>query len=303
MLNDFDFDSNGDIYAVGTFSHTEEFGETIVTSLASHDGYIVKISEEGEWGAVKTFSSSYDFSLEKVSVNNVGNIAIAGHFADSTMECDDLSISNEDDNGGSMDIFVAVLDSNFNCLWLNSIGGENNDVVKELIFNDDGTVTVKDDGRGIPVDIHKGEKKSEKIQSSKPTIVNFGLTHSPEVCPTTLYQISSWINEIKLSKEQIQVLFISLDPKRDTVQKLEEYLSNFDETFKGLTGDENEILKLANSWGIYRKIVSTDDDYTIDHTSTIFLINQNFSLKGTIAYREHSDVAIAKIKNLIKENQ
>ena len=140
MLNDFDFDSNGDIYAVGTFSHTEEFGETIVTSLASHDGYIVKISEEGEWGAVKTFSSSYDFSLEKVSVNNVGNIAIAGHFADSTMECDDLSISNEDDNGGSMDIFVAVLDSNFNCLWLNSIGGENNDVVKELIFNDDGTV-------------------------------------------------------------------------------------------------------------------------------------------------------------------
>ena len=100
MLNDFDFDSNGDIYAVGTFSHTEEFGETIITSLASHDGYIVKISEEGEWGAVKTFSSSYDFSLEKVSVNNVGNIAIAGHFSDSTMECDDLSISNNDDNGG-----------------------------------------------------------------------------------------------------------------------------------------------------------------------------------------------------------
>ena len=54
---------------------------------------------------------------------------------------------------------------------------------------------------------------------------------------------------------------------------------------------------------LIRKIVSTDDDYTIDHTSTIFLINQNLSLKGTIAYREHSDVAIAKIKNLIKENQ
>ena len=150
---------------------------------------------------------------------------------------------------------------------------------------------------------HKGEKISEKILSSRPTIVFFGFTHCPEVCPTTLYEISSWIDEIKLSKEQIQVLFISLDPKRDTVQKLKEYLSNFDEIFKGLTGDENEIVKLANSWGIYRKIVSTDDDYTIDHTSTIFLINQNFSLKGTIAYREHSDVAIAKIKNLIKENQ
>ena len=91
-------------------------------------------------GCCEDFSSSYDFSLEKVSVNNVGNIAIAGHFSDSTMECDDLSISNNDDNGGSTDIFVAVLDSNFNCLWLNSIGGENNDVVKELIFNDDGTV-------------------------------------------------------------------------------------------------------------------------------------------------------------------
>tara|TARA_Y100001970_G_scaffold151747_1_gene185833 strand:- start:257 stop:847 length:591 start_codon:yes stop_codon:yes gene_type:complete len=150
---------------------------------------------------------------------------------------------------------------------------------------------------------HKGERVSEKILSSRPTIVFFGFTHCPEVCPTTLYEISSWINEIELSKEQIQVLFISLDPKRDTVQKLEEYLSNFDETFKGLTGDENEIVKLANSWGIYRKIVLTDDDYTIDHTSTIFLINQNSSLKGTIAYREHSDVAIAKIKNLIQKNQ
>ena len=70
---------------------------------------------------------------------------------------------------------------------------------------------------------HKGEKISEKILSSRPTIVFFGFTHCPEVCPTTLYEISSWIDEIKLSKEQIQVLFISLDPKRDTVQKLEEY--------------------------------------------------------------------------------
>ncbi len=139
-LNDFDIDSNGDIYAVGTFSHTEEFGDSTVTSLGGNDGYLVKISEEGDWGAVKTFSSSNDFSLEKVSVNNVGEIAIAGHFSDSTMNCDDLSIDNNDVDGGSIDIFIAVLDSNFNCLWLSSIGGQESDLVNELILNSDGTV-------------------------------------------------------------------------------------------------------------------------------------------------------------------
>ena len=150
---------------------------------------------------------------------------------------------------------------------------------------------------------HNGEKITEKIFLEKPSILFFGFTNCPEVCPTTLYDISSWINELSLSSEQIQVLFVTLDPKRDTALKLSDYLSNFDETFFGITGDENEILNLSKAWGIYRKIIPTDDlDYSIDHTSTIFLINKNSTVKGTIAFREQSEVAIKKIQNLIDKN-
>ena len=96
---------------------------------------------------------------------------------------------------------------------------------------------------------------------------------------------------------------MTLDPKRDTATKLNDYLSNFDETFLGITGDEKEILNLSKAWGIYRKIIPTDNvDYSIDHTSTIFLINNDKTLKGTIAFREASEVAIRKIQNLIEKN-
>ncbi len=108
---------------------------------------------------------------------------------------------------------------------------------------------------------------------------------------------------MNLSSKDIQTIFITLDPQRDTVGLMSEYLSNFNEIFLGLTGDENDIIQLSKSWGIYRKIVPIDtQDYSLDHTSTIFLINKNSSLGGTIAFREASEVAIAKIKNLIERN-
>ena len=150
---------------------------------------------------------------------------------------------------------------------------------------------------------HNVKKITEKIFQAKPSILFFGFTNCPEVCPTTLYDISSWISELSLSSEQIQVLFVTLDPKRDTATKLNDYLSNFDETFLGITGDEKEILNLSKAWGIYRKIITTDNvDYSIDHTSTIFLINNDKTLKGTIAFSEASEVAIRKIQNPIEKN-
>jgi len=140
ILTDFDIDSQDDIYAVGSFTNTETFGSTNLISTGGSDGYLVKISEEGDWGITKSFSGTNDITVEKVSVNSVGNIAVAGQFSDPSFSCDDLSIDNNDVDGGTTDIFIAVLDSNFNCVWLNSIGGDDNDAVKELVFNNDGTV-------------------------------------------------------------------------------------------------------------------------------------------------------------------
>ena len=147
------------------------------------------------------------------------------------------------------------------------------------------------------------ENVSEKIFLNKPTILFFGFTHCPEVCPTTLYEITSWINELGVKKENIQAIFITLDPKRDTYKVLNEYLSNFENLITGLTGPEENIIKLAKSWGVYRKVVSLDnEDYTIDHTATVFLLNKDGSINGTITFREPFEVAVAKVKKLLATN-
>ena len=160
-LNDFDIDSQEDVYAVGSFTDTEIFGSTSIVSSGGTDGYLVKISEEGDWKAVKAFSSSYDLSLERISVNSAGNVAVAGHFSDSSINCDDLSTDNNDTDGGSVDIFIAVLDSDFNCVWLNSIGGKKNDAVKELVFNNDGTIIL---GGMIQDIVYFGSKGTDGLE-------------------------------------------------------------------------------------------------------------------------------------------
>ena len=147
------------------------------------------------------------------------------------------------------------------------------------------------------------ENVNEKIFLNRPTILFFGFTHCPEVCPTTLYEITSWINELGLKKENIQAIFVTLDPKRDTYKVLNEYLSNFENLITGLTGPEENIIKLAKSWGVYRKVVNLDnEDYTIDHTATVFLLNKDGSINGTITYREPFEVALAKVKKLLSSN-
>ncbi len=138
QLNDFDIDASGNIYAVGKFTETESFGGGNLVSTNGEDGYLIKLSEEGVLISAKQFPSNSDMSIDKISVNSAGNIAISGHFFGTELDCDDFSVENN--ISYTTDIFVAVLDSNFDCIWFNSIGGEKDDYVNELVFNDDGSV-------------------------------------------------------------------------------------------------------------------------------------------------------------------
>ena len=147
---------------------------------------------------------------------------------------------------------------------------------------------------------HNNNKISEKSLLGHPSIIFFGFTHCPEICPTTLYDISRWKSIIGKSADIIKTYFITLDPRRDTQLVLKNYLSNFDNVL-GITGEEIQIINFAKSWGIYRKVVPVDNtEYSLDHTATIFLINENSTLNGTIAFGENEEVAVQKIKNLIQ---
>lgn len=145
-----------------------------------------------------------------------------------------------------------------------------------------------------------GTKFTDKDMLGRPHLVFFGFTHCPEICPTTLYETSGWIEEIGDSAKNLDVYFITVDPEQDTKEVLGNYLSPFNGVVTGLTGSVEEMDKVAKGYHVYYKKVPLDDGgYTMDHTASIFLMKADGSFMGTIAWGENSEIAIKKIKRLL----
>ena len=133
-----------------------------------------------------------------------------------------------------------------------------------------------------------------------PVAMFFGFTHCPEVCPTTLYTLDGLIADLGPAGEAITVVFVTVDPARDTIDILAEYIGAIDEDAIGLTGDADEVAAMLKGYGIYaEKVPLEDDDYTMDHTATVFLYDDAGYLDGTIAWGEPAEYAGPKLKNLI----
>ena len=143
---------------------------------------------------------------------------------------------------------------------------------------------------------HNGEVITERIFVGSPSLLFFGFTFCPEICPTTLVDLTRMTKELDL---EIPIYFVTLDPERDTPQQLADYLPYFGERITGITGDTNAILALAESWGIYRKkILTSNSDYTIDHTATVFMLSDKGTFQGTIAWQEDYQIVRQKLKAL-----
>ena len=141
---------------------------------------------------------------------------------------------------------------------------------------------------------------TEAAFSGKPFVLFFGFTNCPEVCPTTLFELTKWFDTLGDEAKDVRGFFVSVDPERDTPDILNTYLSSFPR-ITGITGDPLEAEKLRTAWKIYAKKVPLEGGgYTMDHTASIFLIKADGSLMGTIAYGENADTAIAKLKRLAK---
>ncbi|MEX0998789.1 MAG: SCO family protein [Thermodesulfobacteriota bacterium] len=115
----------------------------------------------------------------------------------------------------------------------------------------------------------------------KDVLLSFGYTSCPDICPTTLAKLNNIMDLLEDSKHKVQVLFITIDPERDTGKRLKEFIPYFNENFIGLTGNEEDIRKVANSYSVfYQKSNSGNSEafYFMDHTQTVYLINQNGKL-------------------------
>lgn len=135
----------------------------------------------------------------------------------------------------------------------------------------------------------------------RPVALFFGFTHCPEICPTTLFTLSGLIDDIGGTAKDIQIVFITVDPERDTAAILGDYISAIDDRAIGLSGSVDAIDNVLKGFGIYAAKVPLEDDYTMDHTATVFLYDRRGRLDGTIAWGEPLEFARAKLVNLISD--
>lgn len=156
-------------------------------------------------------------------------------------------------------------------------------------------------GKSFNLVDHNNNPITEAVFEDKPSAVFFGFTHCPEVCPTTLYELSGWLDELGEDGQNINAFFFSVDPERDRPKVMKSYVENFTDRIIGVTGDPIEMASLAKAWHVYwSKVPLEDGDYTMDHTASIFLVDAQGNFKGTIAFRESGEVAVQKLRNLSK---
>jgi protein SCO1/2 len=121
-----------------------------------------------------------------------------------------------------------------------------------------------------------GKVVTEQDMKGKPFLVFFGYTHCPDVCPTTLFDMSQVMKKLGPDADRINALFITVDPERDTPALMKDYMSNFDPHLRGLTGDQAAINTAIKEYRVYaKKIPLKDGDYTMDHTAIVYLMDKN----------------------------
>jgi len=108
-----------------------------------------------------------------------------------------------------------------------------------------------------------------------PFLVFFGFTHCPDVCPTTLFEVSEVLRALGPDADKVDALFVTVDPERDTPAMLKDYLSSFDPHLRGATGDPTAIAGIAKAYRVYVRKVPQEDGYTMDHTAIVYLMDKN----------------------------
>jgi len=145
-----------------------------------------------------------------------------------------------------------------------------------------------------------GAKVTPATLTGKPSMLFFGYTHCPDVCPTTLADMASWYEQLGPDADKLNAFFVTIDPERDTPAVINDYVHAVSDRVTGITGTRPEIDKIIAAWKAFsEKVPGEGDDYIMNHTASVFLINSEGGFEGTIAYGESQDIAVAKLKKLI----
>lgn len=142
---------------------------------------------------------------------------------------------------------------------------------------------------------HRGEQVTKEAFTGKWTLIFFGFTHCPDICPTTLATAAKMYRELEPEeKEALQIVLLTVDPERDTREKLASYVPYFNPDFVGITGDPFRILKLATELNIAYAKVLLEKGYTVDHSGNLVIINPRGDYHGFFRQPiEHGNLRVA----------
>jgi protein SCO1/2 len=146
----------------------------------------------------------------------------------------------------------------------------------------------------------KGGMVESRSLRGKPYAMFFGFTHCPEVCPTTIYEMSSSLERLGAQAEGFRIFFVTVDPERDTTESLRDYLSNFDPRIEGLVPTVEQLPKLASAYRIYfAKIATSDGGYTMDHSALVYLFDGDGHYADMIPYGAPAETRDRKLRELL----
>ena len=148
---------------------------------------------------------------------------------------------------------------------------------------------------------HEGNEVGPDTLIDRPTMVFFGFTYCPDVCPTTLSDISGWLDDLEDEAAQMNAVFITVDPERDTVDAMAEYVSHFHPQVRGWTGSAADIARAAEGFRVrYERVPLEGGDYTMNHTAGVFLFDAEGALVSIIDYHEPREFALPKIRRAME---
>ncbi|MGE3643954.1 MAG: SCO family protein [Beijerinckiaceae bacterium] len=169
-------------------------------------------------------------------------------------------------------------------------------------------VTFMDQGKTVPtvkiggafaLEDHNGKLVSNKDFAGRPYLVFFGFTNCPDVCPTTLFEVSEIFRKLGPDKK-IRALFVTVDPERDTAVKLKDYLSSFDKRIVGLTGSRAAIDQAIKTFRVYaRKVPGKDGEYTMDHSAVVYLMDRRGQFANAFNTKQPPEKAAAELQRYL----
>ena len=145
-----------------------------------------------------------------------------------------------------------------------------------------------------------GRQVTERDLKGRPFLVFFGFTHCPDVCPTTLFEVSEILRALGPDADRTRALFITVDPERDTPPVMKDYLTSFDPHLSGLTGDPAAVAAVAKAYRVYFKKVPLDQGgYTMDHTAIVYLMDKEGRFVAPFSLKRTTEAAAAELRRYL----